>query len=52
MGLLDGYKKNHPKVKLTVDEDKDREGEFYAALEEGWKHDEGKMLRRTGSPCS
>ena len=40
MELLDGYKKNHPEVKLIVDEDKGKEGQFYNAVKEGWLHDE------------
>jgi acyl-CoA synthetase (AMP-forming)/AMP-acid ligase II len=39
VGLLDGYRKNHPKVKLIVDEDKDEEGQFCDAVKEGWRYD-------------
>lgn len=40
VALVDGYsRKNHPKVKLIVDEDKDKDGQFYDAVEEGWQHD-------------
>jgi acyl-CoA synthetase (AMP-forming)/AMP-acid ligase II len=39
VGLVNRYKKNHPAVKLIVDEDKDKEGQFYDAVEEGWWYD-------------
>jgi hypothetical protein len=40
VGLVDRYKKNHPAVKLIVDEDKDKKGQFYEAVKEGWRYDE------------
>ncbi len=38
VGLLDEYRKSHPDVKLIVDEDRDRNGEFYNAIEKGWQY--------------
>jgi long-subunit acyl-CoA synthetase (AMP-forming) len=40
VGLLVKYRKNHPIVELIVDEDKDKEGQFYDAVKEGWQYDE------------
>src|SRR5271154_6612529 len=39
VGLVDGYKRNHPAVKLIVDEDRDKEGQFYDAVKEGQQYD-------------
>ena len=39
VGLVDGYKKNHPTVELIVDEDRDKEGQFYDAVKEGQQYD-------------
>ena len=40
MGLFDGYQKSHPTVELIVDEDRDKEGQFYDAVKEGRQYDE------------
>lgn len=39
VGLLDRYRTNHPGVKLIVDQDREKNGEFYKAIGEGWQYD-------------
>lgn len=39
MGLFDGFRKNHSNVKLIVDEDNEKSGQFYDAFNEGLLYD-------------
>ena len=39
MDVLDGYRKYRPNVKLIIDRDGDRVGQFYDAVKEGRQYD-------------
>jgi acyl-CoA synthetase (AMP-forming)/AMP-acid ligase II len=39
VGRLERFRENHPNVKLIVDEDNERSGQFYDAINEGLQYD-------------